>query len=106
VWADSRWTPLEEMEQAVQNALLQAFARLAPTASTKKLWTCWTDPSNISSHYEQCIGHGLNAKSGKTFADKHRACEWCVQRGRLCALIHEGSSSNFVGILPCSKALR
>lgn len=107
VWLNSRWAPIEKLiGEDVRTAVQAAFAELSSSKAAKQVWARWTDPSVTGDHYEQCIGHGLNAKSGRQYPQRHRACEWCVNTERLCAVLHAGTPSAFVGILPRKRELR
>jgi hypothetical protein len=113
VWvpsADSRgaWRPMEELSGSVRTKLIAAFNKVIRNpVRHRNLWARWQDPINRSSHYDQCIGHGIVAKAGATFASNHEACSYCVKRGFVCALIHKVKvDSDFVGILPLSAELR
>jgi hypothetical protein len=100
------WTSIDELNGRVKDKLTKAFDQVVlKPAKHKNLWARWQDPINRAIHYNQCISHGITAKSGKRYASNHEACEWCVKRGLPCALIHQ-AQVDFIGILSLADELR
>jgi hypothetical protein len=101
-----KWMPVNMVDEDLGAELKRVFRSMVMRPPQRKsLWARFQDPINIKDHYSQCIGRALIRKDGFHVASHHRACEYCLKRRQLCALIHE-APVDFIGILPLPSSLR